>query len=80
MKWFKKKEKKYFIYITFGETKEYDYPNLGLDNLTFKQAEAKFDEIKEKVEEGEVEVYIMKSGLPRIINWANLQDCYIEEI
>lgn len=70
-----------WIYIKFGwyqESGDYDMKRLGLEDLSFKEAELKLMQIKEKCEKGIVEIYETKQGRLRLINWRALQDAYID--
>ena len=77
-----KKEQKYFIYFAFSrylEAGDYDLEELGFENLTLEEAKIKLEEIRIKVKNRSVETTVTKRGLSRLINWAVLDDAYIEE-
>ena len=77
------REKRYFIYMNFGwmqESGRYDLTKLGLENLTLEEAQRKILEIKKKIKNRVVELIdSRKRKNSRLINWAILQECYIEE-
>lgn len=77
-----KKEENYFIYFAFSrlEAGDYELETLGLINLTLEEAKIKLEEIRMKIKNRSVETILTSKGLPRLFNWALLDDVYIEKI